>query len=75
MEHLRSGQPEKYSIKSERDKNVPIHQAMQKYGIDNFEARVLEECERSKLDEKEKYWISHFNSNNKEIGYNLTEGG
>lgn len=28
QEHLRSGQPEKYSKKSNRDLNTPIHKAM-----------------------------------------------
>ena len=36
LEHLRSGQPEKYCKKSERDSNTPIHKAMQKYGVENF---------------------------------------
>jgi group I intron endonuclease len=45
QEHLRSGQPEKYSIKSERDFKAPIHRAMQKYGIENFSIQVLEICE------------------------------
>lgn len=75
MEHYRSGQPNIYAIHSEKDKNVPIHKAMQKYGIDNFEAQVLEQCEKSQLDNQEKFWISHFKSNVKEIGYNVTEGG
>lgn len=75
MEHLRSGQPEKYSIKSEKDKNNPIHQAIQKYGVENFEAKIIEKCEQSQLDEKERYWISQFNSTDKNIGYNITDGG
>ena len=43
-EHIRSAQPEKYNKKSERDSNTPIHRAMQKYGIDNFEIQILEKC-------------------------------
>ena len=74
-EHLRSAQPEKYCKKSERDSQTPIHQAMQKYGIENFSIMILESCDQSQLNEKEKYWIKHFDSNNLDIGYNLTDGG
>lgn len=74
-EHLRSGQPEKYAIKNERDINTPIHKAMQKYGIDNFSLTILEECNKEELNEKEKHWIKKYQSNNKEKGYNLTKGG
>lgn len=75
QEHLRSGQPEKYSKKNDRDSKVPIHLAMQKYGIENFQIQILELCDKTKLNEKEMYWIKVFNSNNKNIGYNITSGG
>lgn len=74
-EHLRSGQPEKYSKKSLRDSNTPIHKAMQKYGIENFTITILEQCSKEELDEKEQYWIYLLNSNDKNIGYNITNGG
>lgn len=74
LEHLRSGQPEKYCKKSERDSKTPIHLAMQKYGVNNFSIEILEECLKNQLDEKEKYWIKYY----KDLGfilYNLTDGG
>lgn len=74
-EHLRSAQPDKYSKKNERDSKTPIHLAMQKYGIQNFSFSILEECSVEQLNEREKYWIKYFQSNNKEKGYNLTSGG
>lgn len=74
-EHLRSGQPEKYSWKSERDVNTPIHLAMQKYGIQNFSLSILEECKKEELDEKERYWISYYKSTEKQFGYNILLGG
>ena len=74
-EHIRSAQPEKYSKKSERDSNTPIHRAMQKYGIDNFEIQILEKCSKEKLNEREIYWIQIFNTTDNNIGYNLTTGG
>ncbi|BCT30355.1 GIY-YIG nuclease family protein [Bacillus velezensis] len=50
-----------------------IHRAIKKYGIENFEITVLEECTKEMLDEREIYWISHFDSYNN--GYNMTGGG
>ncbi|MEC2376244.1 GIY-YIG nuclease family protein, partial [Bacillus thuringiensis] len=50
-----------------------IHRAIKKYGIDNFEITVLEECTEEMLDEREIYWVSHFDSFNN--GYNMTGGG
>lgn len=74
-EHLRSGQPEKYSHKNERDINTPIHLAMQKYGIQNFSLTILEECDKQQLDDRERYWISYYKSNEKQFGYNVLLGG
>lgn len=75
MEHLRSGQPEKYGKKNERDSNTPIHLAMQKYGVENFSFEIIEECAKELLNEKERYWINYYDSQNKEKGYNLSIGG
>ena len=74
-EHLRSAQPEKYSIRSARDSKTPIHLAMQKYGINNFTLQILEQCQRSELDDKEQYWIDYYHSTEKDLGYNITSGG
>lgn len=75
QEHLRAGQPEKYSHKGGRDIHLPIHRAMQKYGISNFALTVLEECPKEQLNDKERYWIAVYHSNNSKLGYNLTDGG
>ena len=55
--------------------NAPCDLAIQKYG--RFEeVEILEIVEdNTQLNEKEQYWIQFYNSNNKEIGYNLTPGG
>lgn len=74
-EHFRSSQPQIYSQKNERDSKTPIHLAMNKYGVNNFTIEILEECKRENLDEREIYWINFYNSNNKDCGYNLTDGG
>lgn len=43
------------------------------YGESSFIVETLEECESHISNEREKYWISHFDSRNN--GYNLTEDG
>jgi group I intron endonuclease len=54
----------------------PIHNALRKYGKENFTLEIIELCETSEiLKEREKYWIAFYNSTNREIGYNMTEGG
>ena len=57
--------------------NTPLHQAIRKYGVKNFKINILEECLKSKLDDREIYWIAYYQSFppalNKE--YNLTAGG
>lgn len=73
-EHLRSGQPDKYSIKNERDTKTPIHLAMQKYGVENFQLRVLELCDKESLNEKEKQWIKYYKAKDFSC-YNIADGG
>lgn len=51
----------------------PLYYAMNKYGAEHFSIRLLEECEDSELDNREKYWIRAFDSRNH--GYNATDGG
>ena len=57
--------------------NLPIEHAIQKYGkIADF--ILLEEIapeNRSQMREREKYWIAKYHSNNKNFGYNVSEGG
>lgn len=52
-----------------------LKEAISKYGLDSFNREVLEEVDNELLEEREVYWIKFYNSNNLEIGYNLTIGG
>lgn len=52
----------------------PCDAAIQKYGKENFSFEVLEECPRSKLNEREVYWIAYYDTY-LGYGYNLTPGG
>ena len=56
--------------------DTPIHQAIRKYGIDNFKVDILEECLRADLDAREIYWIKYYGSfpPSANKGYNLTAG-
>ena len=58
-----------------RDKKSVISQAIRKYGVVNFKWCILEICfSQEELNEKEQWYIKHFNSFG-ESGYNLTIGG
>lgn len=51
-----------------------LHQAIQKYGADNFTADILEEVDdKNLLDELEIKWIVKLNTFH--FGYNMTKGG
>ena len=57
--------------------NLPIENAIKKYGkITQFEIlEIINPKDRDTMRQREKYWISYFNSNNKNFGYNVSEGG
>ena len=50
-----------------------FHRMIIKYGEDNFITSVLEECDDALLNDREKYWITKYNSYRD--GYNGTCGG
>lgn len=49
-----------------------LYKAMQEDGLYNFTFELLEECNRDKLNEKEKFYIELYQSN--DFGYNSTGG-
>lgn len=52
-----------------------FYNAIQKYGWENFSHAILEKCSEEDADDREKFWISFFNSTNPEFGYNNLKGG
>jgi len=49
---------------------------LKKYGKENVKVEILDWADsRDELREKEVYWIKEYNSQNKEIGYNVHKGG
>lgn len=53
--------------------NRYLQKSFDKYGVTSFSFSVIEETDE--LDEREMYWIKHFNSVDCSFGYNLTSGG
>lgn len=60
-----------YNWKREKDKL--LYRAITKYGIENFNFEVLEECLPEELSEKEKYYVEKYDTYKN--GYNMTAGG
>lgn len=53
----------------------PLHRAFRKYGVHRFNIQEIDECDESLLNEREAYWINHFNTFESAEGYNATSGG
>lgn len=53
--------------------NYPLSRAFRKYSKDQFNFSVIEQCSKEELNQKERYWISYYNSFFN--GYNQTLGG
>jgi group I intron endonuclease len=54
--------------------DIPVEVAISKHGSKVFTFEVLEECALEELDEREIYWIAHYNTY-KGFGYNCNPGG
>lgn len=57
----------------DREKDKALYIAIKKYGIDNFNFEILEECSPEQLSEKEKFYIAKYDTFYN--GYNMTAGG
>lgn len=62
-----------YDAANRPDRGTGVDLAIKKYGIENFDFMIIEECPVELLDEREKYWIAYYNSFLD--GYNRTPGG
>lgn len=54
---------------------VALCNAIKKYGRESFLREILEDLSDEDLNEREEYWISFYNSTDREVGYNLALGG
>ena len=56
--------------------NRRLCNAMNKYGYSKFKMSLVEQCKSlDELNTREKYYIATYHSMNKDIGYNMHEGG
>lgn len=65
----------KYELNHNMHDNDYLQKSWNKYGSDNFEFNIIEICDVNKLDDKESYYISLYNTFDKNYGYNLISGG
>lgn len=60
---------------SEKRGHSRLHNAIQKYGWQNFEISLIEQIPIEQMDEREQYWIKKLDTRNPEVGYNIAPGG
>lgn len=65
----------KRGLANNRHFNSHLQRAWNKYGENNFEFSILEECDKRLLEVREVYWINHYNSCDRHCGYNVKLGG
>lgn len=62
--------------KANQNDKFYLHNAIFKYGKENFIIEKIDETNNEEIiNQLEQYWINFYNSNNREYGYNLTNGG
>ena len=60
----------------EKKKTTPFHKALVENSIDDFNFEIIDETDNQcDADEKERYWISFYQSQDPQCGYNLDSGG
>jgi group I intron endonuclease len=53
-----------------------LKQSIKKYGRENFIKEIIDTADNlNQLNEKEIFWINYYQSQNNDIGYNITKGG
>lgn len=63
----------KCHAKCDNKLNSNLHRAIRKYGVDSFVVEEVEQCDNELLNEREIYWIQHYDSI--KSGYNIAKGG
>jgi hypothetical protein len=59
----------KRGIGAETPTRNKLYPAMLELGVENFTFEIVEECERSKLNDREDYWQEYFHA--KDFGYSI----
>jgi group I intron endonuclease len=65
----------RYNLASNKHTNSYLQNVYNKHGIEIFEFSIIERCSEEFRDEREKYWIDFYKSNDVCFGYNLQSGG
>lgn len=65
----------RYDLRRGIHHSIHLQMAWNKYGEENFKFSVLEQCTPEESDERERYWIDLYQSNDKSKGFNLESGG
>ena len=65
----------RYQLSENIHHNDYLQRSWNKYKRDSFDFIILEECSKSKLDDKEEQYISKHQSNDYRYGYNSNSGG
>jgi len=58
-------------LKRNKHHNEHLQQAFNKYSEENFEFKELEHCIENNLMKREQHYINHYNTTNRNCGYNL----
>ena len=56
-------------------KHTILYRSFAKYGVDKHSFKILEECPKEKLNERERYYIERYDTFETGHGLNLTKGG
>lgn len=56
------------------NENTVLYKSMRKYGLENFDFKIIEKCNKEELNEKEIFYIAFYNSL-VPFGYNINIGG
>jgi group I intron endonuclease len=65
----------RHLINANKKINRHLYDSINHYGKEAFKIELIEECADEILSKREIYWISKYKSNQKEFGYNMTDGG
>jgi len=63
----------RYKLRNNKAFNSYLQHAWDKYGEDSFEFKIIEECGDNERIQKENDWIKHYDSMNRDKGYNLKD--
>ena len=65
----------KWELNKQKHANKYFQHAWNKYGESNFTFEIVELCDETAIDNKEKYYIDLYQSTDKNKGFNLDSGG